>query len=137
MYLLDTNVVSALRRRGKMASQALRWLNSTPAAQLYISAMTVFEIQHGIVQLSRKSATGAADIQEWLDDQVLVSFSRRILAIDERIACRGAKLHVGRSRIDHDRILAATAMVHDLTVATRNTSDFAAFGVRLLDPFQP
>ena len=135
MCLLDTDVVSALRRRGTIAARALRWLESVPPERLFISAMTVFEIQHSIVELGRRDGARASVIQNWLDEFVLIAFHRRILAVDERIARQSAVLHAGRKRLDRDRFIAAVALVHDFTVVTRNISDYRQTGARTLDPF--
>lgn len=134
-FLLDTNVVSQLRRRSRVNARAAAWFQSVHPSQLYIPSMTIFEIEHGIVQLARKDQQAAELLRDWLREAVLRAFDGRILPIDAHVALRSAALHAGRTRLDRDLFIAATALVHGLIVVTRNVRDFASTGVRVLDPF--
>jgi hypothetical protein len=135
MFLLDTNVVSDIRRPKRLTPHAARWFSTVPAAQLHISTVTVFEIQHGIIALGRRDAERASHLQQWLEASVLTAFDGRIVPLDTSAALRSAELHRGRTRIDADRLIAAVALVHGMTLVTRNTRDFAGMGVKVLDPF--
>ena len=136
MYLLDTNVISELRRPDRAEENVRRWSRRIAAAELYLSAITVMEIELGILLVERRDPAQAAILRTWLEQGVLVNFSDRILAIDLPVARRCAALHVPDPRSERDAMIAATALVHGMTVVTRNTSDFAATGVSLLDPWQ-
>ncbi len=136
MFLLDTNVVSDLRRPKRITPAAERWFASVDAAALHISTVTVFEIQHGIVELRRRNGDGAAHLQSWLDTSVLSAFAGRILALDTVAAQRSAELHAGHTRWDTDRMIAAIALSRGLTLVTRNVGDFASMSVKIYDPFR-
>lgn len=133
MFLLDTNVVSELRRN-KPHGGVLAWLDQAPEAGLYLSAVTIGEIQKGI-EITRAIDPGKGDdIESWLDELV-AAFP--ILPADASVFRRWARLMHKRSG-DHieDALIAATALVHGLTVVTRNVKDFKPFGVPLIDPFK-
>jgi predicted nucleic acid-binding protein len=134
MYLLDTNVVSELRKP-KPDRNVKRWARNVPPAALFLSVITILELETGVLKIERRDARQGAALRTWLDTQVLPVFSDRILPIDTVVAQRCAKLHVPDPMADGDALIAATALVHGLTVVTRNTSDFIRAGVELLDPW--
>ena len=137
MFVLDTNVVSELRkiRLGKADPHVTEWADSVDAGSLYISAITVLELEIGILQLERKDQRQGAALRTWLDTLVLPEFNGRILPVDASIAQRCARLHVSDPCAERDAFIAATALVHGMTVVTRNLADFEATGVPLLNPW--
>ena len=137
MYLLDTNVVSELRKgkSGKANARVLAWAGSVSTSSLFLSAITVLELETGVLLLARRDAKQGAVLRRWLDQHVLPAFEGRILAIDTAVAQRCAALHVPDPRADRDALIAATALVHGLTVVTRNIDDFKRTGVGLLNPW--
>ncbi len=139
MHLLDTNVVSELRkvRLGTADRNVTAYAARLDAADLYLSAITVMELELGVSLLERRDAAQGARIRLWLEKQVLPEFADRILAIDETVARRCGRLHVPDKRSERDAFIAATAIVHGMTVVTRNVADFQATGVRLLNPWEP
>ncbi len=139
MFVLDTNVISELRkaRHGKADARVLDWAAQADAATLYISAITVLELEIGVLQIERRDPQQGARLRTWLDDQVLVEFQDRILPVDTAVARRCAALHVPDPRAERDALIAATALIHGMVVATRNVADFAATGVALVDPWSP
>ena len=135
MFLLDTNVISELRRPDKADSNVTAWANATPAASFFISAISILEIELGALLIARKDVTQGAVLRAWIDHQILPRFDGRVLAIDTAVAQRCARLHVPDPRAERDALIAATAMVHGLTVVTRNVADFAPAGVALINPW--
>jgi toxin FitB len=136
MYILDTNVVSELRK-GKHADRAVRaWARSLPAASLYLSAISMLELEVGILLMERRDPKQGAVLRTWMDKHVLTTFADRVLAIDTVVAQRCAALHIPNPRSDRDALIAATALVHGMTVATRNLGHFQPMGVALVDPWQ-
>lgn len=138
MFVLDTNVVSELRKAktGRADSGVVAWASGVPTSSLFLSAITLLELEHGVLLIERRDAAQGAVLRAWMDDHVLPAFDRRILPVDTRVALRTAALHVPDRRSDRDALIAATALVHGMTVVTRNVSDFAATGVELLDPWR-
>lgn len=135
-YLLDTNVVSELRKPERRADPAVRsWVAARAASDLYLSAITVLEVEVGIARLARLDPAQAERLQTWLVDELLDAFARRILAVDVPVARRAARLHVPDPRPERDALIAATASVHGLTVATRNVKDFETLGVAVINPW--
>lgn len=134
MYLLDTNVVSELRKP-KPDRNVKRWARSASPSVLFVSVITVLELETGVLRVERRDPRQGRALRTWLDTQVLPAFSDRILPIDTAVAQRCARLHVPDPMADGDALIAATALIHGLTVVTRNTSDFVRAGVELLDPW--
>lgn len=139
MYLLDTNVLSELRKvqSGKADPQVAAWARSVDAADLFISAITVMELELGVLSIERKDAAQGALLRAWLEQRVLPEFATRTLPIDTAVAQRCARLHVPDRRAERDALIAATALVHGMHVATRNLADFAPTGVPLVNPWAP
>lgn len=137
MYLLDTNVVSELRkvRLGRADAQVARWADSVAATDLYLSVITLQELEIGVLLTERRDPPQGAVFRVWLDRHVLPAFIGRVLPVDAAVALRSAKLHVLNPQPVRDGLIAATALVHGMTVVTRNTADFLPTGVRLLNPW--
>jgi len=137
IYLLDTNVVSELRKKGtrRVDRNVVAWESGVPADALYLSVVTILELELGILKVRRRDSAQADVLRAWLNQHVLNAFAGRILSLDVEIARRTAALHVPDPRPEHDAIIAATALVHNMTVVTRNTVDFAPTGVPTLDPW--
>ncbi|MCY4575498.1 MAG: type II toxin-antitoxin system VapC family toxin [Chloroflexi bacterium] len=132
MYLLDTNVISELRRQRPNRS-VVRWIEGVPAAQLYISAVTIGEIQDGIEQIREREFYKATEIESWLND---VQATYSVLPVDADAFREWAKLMQKQSRaLLEDALIAATAIVNSLTVVTRNVRDFERLSVPILNPF--
>ncbi len=136
MYILDTNVVSELRKAKKAHQNVKKWAQPLPAASLYLSVISVLELEIGILLIERRDQEQGAILRTWMDRHVLPTFSGRILAIDLAVAQRCATLHVPNPRSDRDALIAATALVHGLTVATRNVADFERMGVGVFNPWE-
>jgi predicted nucleic acid-binding protein len=135
MYLVDTNVVSELRRPERADTNVVAWASTVPAASFFLSVISILEIELGALQIARRDAAQGAVLREWIDDQILPRFDGRILAIDTAVAQRCAHLHVPDPCAERDALIAATALVHGLTVVTRNVADFERVGVALLNPW--
>jgi toxin FitB len=138
MFVLDTNVVSELRkaRFGKADANVTIWAESIDATELFVSAITIMELELGVLSIERKDVAQGAMLRSWLEQQVLPEFSGRTLPIDTAVAQRCARLHVPDKRSERDALIAATALVHGMTVATRNVADFKSTGVTLINPWQ-
>ena len=136
-FLLDTNVVSELRRarNGKADPNVVAWASAQPSGALFLSAITVLELELGVRQAERRDPEQGRGLRTWLEGQVLPTFDGRVLPVDIAVARRTATLHVPDPAPERDALIAATALVHSLTVATRNTSDFDRSGVALVNPW--
>jgi len=134
-YLLDTNIISELRRKQRADAGVLEWFKSEPDADLYLSVMTLGEIRKGIEQLRRRDAAQAQNLALWVT-RVEQQYSDKILPVTLSIADRWGRLLAVRPLPQVDALIAATAHEHDLTVVTRNASDFDGLGIRVLNPFQ-
>lgn len=137
-YLLDTNVVSELRKigDGKADARVAAWVDTEDAESFFISAITILELERGVLGIQRRDAAQGARLRAWLDNHVRPEFAGRILPIDDQIATRCAHLHIPDRRNEVDALIAATALVHGLTVATRNVRDFEGTGVVVVNPWQ-
>lgn len=136
MYILDTNVVSELRKAKKADQNVTKWAQPLPSATLYISVISLLELEIGILLMERRDKEQGAILRAWMNRHVLPTFSGRILAIDTTVVQRCAALHVPNPRSDRDALIAATALVHGLTVATRNVAAFEGMGVNVLNPWE-
>lgn len=138
MFVLDTNVVSELRkvRLGKADANVAAWAQSVNAADLFVSAITIMELELGVLSIERKDTTQGAKLRSWLEQHVLPEFSARTLPVDTAVAQRCARLHVPDRRGERDAMIAATALVHGMTVVTRNVADFNLTGVPILNPWE-
>ena len=132
MFLIDTDVLSALRRRERNPG-VVRWVESQRTADLHISVVTVGEIQRGITQQQRENPSFARDLGVWLD-RVLSLYSDRVLPMDTATARRWGQLSATLGHDGADLLIAATAIEHGLTVVTRNVRHFEPTGVAVLDP---
>ena len=137
MFVLDTIVVSELRKAkaGKADRNVAAWASRVPASSLYVSAITILELETGVLLVLRRDPEQGALLRAWLDQSVLPAFSGRVLPVDPAVAQRCAALHVPDPRSERDALIAATAMVHNMTVVTRNVADFATTGAPLLNPW--
>ena len=137
MFLLDTNVVSELRKvgDGRADAKVNAWLSAADPSNFYVSPVTLWEIEIGILRAERRDAVQGAKLRKWMSDRLIPNFVGRVLPIDAAVAFRCARLHVPRTRPDNDAWIAATALVHNMTVVTRNVRDFESTGVALLNPW--
>lgn len=138
MFVLDTNVVSELRkiRLGRADKFVAQWADSVDSVDLYLSAITVQELENGVLLVERRDPPQGAIFRAWLDHHVLPAFAGRILPVDTAVARRSAKLHVPDPRPVRDCLIAATALIHGMTVVTRNVADFQSSSVVLLNPWE-
>jgi predicted nucleic acid-binding protein len=137
MFLLDTNVISELRKAGSGRADpgVLRWANEHDADTLFVSVVTLMELEIGVLSIERKDSAQGRLLREWFERQVLVEFDQRTLSIDSAVALRCAKLHVPNKRSERDALIAATALVHGMCVVTRNVDDFIGSGVAVANPW--
>jgi predicted nucleic acid-binding protein len=137
MFILDTNVISELRKAksGKADPKVVAWASAINADELFLSAITILELEMGVLQVERRDSLQGNLLRSWLDNQVLTAFDGKILVIDAAVAQRCARLHVPDRSSERDALIAATALVHGMTIVTRNVTDFATSGVDLINPW--
>lgn len=135
-YLLDTNVVSSLRQDRPDNRPAITWAAAQPRSALAISAVTVMELEVGVLRLERRDPRQGRVLRRWLEEGVLSAFDGRVLGVDVVVARRAAALQVPDPAPVADTLIAATALVHGLAVVTRNVGDFDVPGLTVLDPWQ-
>ncbi|WP_202416551.1 type II toxin-antitoxin system VapC family toxin [Duganella qianjiadongensis] len=138
MFILDTNVVSELRkvRHGQADKNVTAWASSVEATDLFVSVITIMELELGVLTIERKDPVQGAMLRTWLAQHVLPEFAKRTLPIDSVVAQRCAKLHVPDKRGERDALIAATALVHGMTLVTRSIADFIGTGVTLINPWE-
>ncbi len=138
MYLLDANVISELRkaRAGKADRNVAEWASRVPVAQLFVSVIAIQEIEIGVLLSERRDPPQGKLLRVWLEAHVLRAFADRILPVDMDVARRSAELHVPNPRPVRDALIAATALVHGMTIVTRNVADFEPTGARILNPWE-
>ena len=139
MYLLDTNIVFESRKLGtsRVDPVAARWLDRIDAAETFLSAMTVFELERGVRQMEWRDAQQGLALRRWFNDQVMATYEARTLPLSGAVALVCAGLHIPDPRSERDAWIAATAIDADLILATRNLGDFVGMGVTLVNPFEP
>jgi predicted nucleic acid-binding protein len=134
-WLVDTNVWSELRNPGRADNNVRTWAGTANPAELYLSVVTVFELERGVLLIERRDPAQGSRLRRWLEDRVLAPFDRQILPVDAGVARRCAALHIPDPRPERDALIAATALIHGLTVVTRNVGDFEPLGVALFNPW--
>jgi predicted nucleic acid-binding protein len=135
-YLLDTNVVSELRKpRGRADPGVHALARAQRTSDLWLSVTTVLEVEMGVARIERRDERQGGELRRWFDRDLLPAFEGRLLPIDVAVARRSAGLSVPDPRSERDVLIAATALERGITVVTRNISDFASLGVGLIDPW--
>jgi toxin FitB len=135
MFLIDTNLISEVRRRATADKAVLAWFAAQRENALFLSVVAIQELYYGALLRQRKDQKAGQHLLRWVDDFVLQGFRGRILPVDTHIARRTAELNVPVTRPYRDAIIAATALEHDMIVATRNVKDFSPMGVRVINPW--
>ena len=138
MYLLDTNIISELKKldSGKIHPQVQRWAYSINLMQTKISVGSITEIRTGILSLARKDQAQAASLDNWFTNRLLPAYRTRTLSVDTEVALICAQLHIPAKRPINDTYIAATAIAHNLTPVTRNVRDFQGLPLMLENPFE-
>lgn len=138
MYVLDTNVLSELRkvRAGKADANVATWVENVDATDLFVSAITIMELELGVLAMEARDTTQGGMLRAWLEQHVLPELSGRTLPVDLAVAQRCARLHVPDKRSERDALIAATALVHGMAVVTRNEADFKPTGVTVINPWK-
>ncbi len=137
MFLLDANVISELRKLGdgRADARVVAWVAGRDAASFYISALTLMGLEIGILRIERRDAGQGARLRTWMERYVLPEFLERTLSVDSAVTLKCARLQVPDPRAERDALIAATAMVHGMTVVTGNAADFEVTGAAVVDPW--
>ncbi len=138
MFVLDTNIISELRkvRSGKANRGVADWAADIPSALMFTSAITMLELEHGVLLVERSDRVQGLLLRSWLDESVAPAFEHRVLPVDEDVARRAAQLHVPDPAQFRDALIGGTALVHCMTVVTRDLKDFRRFdGLAVLNPW--
>ena len=137
-YILDTNVVSELRKAevGKADRRVVEWAAGIATDNLFLSVITILELELGALLTERRDTRQGASLRRWLENTISSAFSGRVLPVDTAIARRCASLHVPDPAPERDALIAATALVHGMSLATRNVADFGPTGVRIVNPWR-
>ncbi len=136
MYLLDTNVISEMRKADQADPQVQRWSRSSIAELEFISIVTLYELEIGVLRMERRDPVQGVRLRHWLNLQILPTFNDRMLLFDRQVAVLAASLQVPNPRSERDCYIAATALVHNMTVVTRNVRDFEGIGVKIMNPWE-
>jgi predicted nucleic acid-binding protein len=134
-FLLDANVLAELRLARTGNENVIALVDSIPRNLQFISVITLLEVEQGVLRKERQDPAQGAKLRIWLDNAVRPNFSERILPVTETVALRCARLHVPNKKPERDALIAATALVHDLAVVTRNVKDFSPMNVAVLNPW--
>lgn len=138
MFLLDTNVVSELRkaRAGRANPGVAAWAVAVPSGQMFLSAITVHELEHGVLLAERSDPAQGSVLRRWLDGSVMRAFEGRVLPVDQAVAIQAAALSIPDPRPFRDGLIGATGLLHRMTVVTRNVRDFEGIeGLQVVDPW--
>lgn len=138
MFVLDTNVVSELRKAasGRANRGLAEWANGVPGPLMFLSVITLHELEHGVLLAERSDPAKGSIVRTWLDDSVVPAFEDRLLPVDADIARQAAALHGPDPAPFRDALIAATALHHGMTVVTRNSNDFNRFtGITVENPW--
>jgi predicted nucleic acid-binding protein len=138
MFILDTNVVSELRKAkaGKANANVVAWAASQDPAALFLSAITLLELEMGVRLAERRDSAQGAILRVWMADRVLPAFEGRVLPVDGPVALCCAALHVPDPKSDRDALIAATGIIHAMPIVTRNVTDFEPTGVKIINPWE-
>lgn len=138
MYLLDTNVISEIRRikQGKCHPNVANWVNVIPEDLMYTNAVVMMELERGVLAIERKDKKQGENLRNWLDNIVKPAFDGRILTVTAKTAEICAKLHIPDFAPENDAWIASSALEHHLILVTRNVQDFARTGIKLFNPFE-
>jgi toxin FitB len=138
MFILDTNVVSELRKAkaGKADANVVAWAASQDPSALFLSAITLLELELGVRLAERRDSAQGAILRAWMDNRVLPAFEGRVLPVDGPVALCCAALHVPDPRNDRDALIAATGIIHAMPIITRNVVDFEPTGVKIINPWE-
>ena len=138
MYLLDTNIISEIRKlaKNKCDKNVADWVRSTSKDLMFANAVVMMELERGVMSIERKDTTQGKLLRHWFEMDVKPAFHGKILKIDEQTAQICAKLHIPDHAPENDAWIAASAIQHNLVLVTRNTADFARTGVKLFNPFE-
>ncbi|GGA82573.1 twitching motility protein PilT [Brucella endophytica] len=138
MFLLDTNVVSELRKiqSGKAHPSLVAWNEAVNPAELFLSVIVLHELEMGVRKIERLDRAAGKILRGWLEESVMPAFSGRILALDEAAAIQAAEWHIPNPKTINDAYIAATAYVRRMTIVTRNVRDFSGMDVTILNPWE-
>lgn len=138
MYILDTNVISEIRKAksNRADNNVIAWANSTPSSEMFVSAITILELEMGVLAKQRKDPEQGNILRAWLDNHVMIAFADRILPFDTAIAQRCAKLHIPNPKSDRDAMIGATALTHGMRLVTRNVADFQWMNLDIINPWE-
>lgn len=138
MYLLDTNIISEIRKlaKNKCHQSVANWVRATSKELMFTNAVVMMELERGVMSVERKDTTQGKLLRYWLEIEVKSAFHGKVLKIDEKTAQICAQLHIPDHAPENDAWIAASAIQHNLILVTRNTADFARTGVRLFNPFE-